>query len=94
MRLDELRELVAASFKEVNKKEDIENLAKINAKLEECATEQKKLEEENKELLNSYKEVVLHTSVKPSTNIDTGTPAPKEVNFETMLNDFMNKAEN
>lgn len=90
MKIEELKKLVADSFKEVSSKEEIETIARINAKIEECAAEQKKLEDDNRDLLNSYKEVVLHTSVKPNPNINTGAPTGNEVDFDTMLSDFIN----
>lgn len=69
MRLDELRQLVAESFKDTSDVTAIQNAAKINAKIDEIAAEEQELLKKQKELLDSYKEVVLHTSVQPNPNI-------------------------
>lgn len=73
--LEQLKQLVADSFKDANDKTTIENAAKINAKIEELAQEQQQLLDKNKELATAYKEAVLHTSVKPNPNIQNADNA-------------------
>ena len=89
MRLDELKALVAESFKNATDKESIENAAKINAKIDEVAVEQQALLDKNKELLDSYKEAVLHTSVKPNPSIQSANEATTVVDLNNFLDNWM-----
>ena len=89
MRLDELKALVAETFKDAEDKQSIENAAKINAKIDEVAAEQRELLDKNKELLDSYKEAVLHTSVKPDPSIQSANDTTTVVSLENMLETWM-----
>lgn len=93
-KLDELRKLVADTFKEVaNDKTTIEKAAVINSKLDELAEEEKALLDKNTELLGAYREAVLHTSVKPTNNNvpDAGVPQKQAPTFEEFLSKWNNK---
>ena len=87
MKLDELRSMVSEMFANAEDKTQIESAAKITAKLDEVAAEQQQLLDKNKELLDSYRDVVLHTSVKPTAQI-TNEPT-KAITFEESLAEFM-----
>lgn len=88
--LEQLRQLVADSFKDANDKTTIENAAKINAKIEELAIEQQQLLDKNKELAAAYREQVLHTSIKPNPNIQDTTNATggSPISFESFLSNW------
>lgn len=88
--LEQLRQLVADSFKDANDKTTIENAAKINAKIEELAIEQQQLLDKNKELAAAYREQVLHTSIKPNPNIQGSNDATGEnsIQFDSFLADW------
>lgn len=87
--LEQLKTLVAESFKDANDKTTIENAAKIQAKIDELAQEQQQLLDKNKELAQAYKEAVLHTSVKPNPNIqDTNTTGENSIQFDSFLADW------
>lgn len=89
-KLDELRQLVAESFKEATDKQEIENLAKINNAIEEVSKEQDELVAKNADLIKSYKDLVQHTSFDVGDKvIDDVAPTP--VSFEDALKDFMSK---
>lgn len=86
-KLDELKSMVADLFANATEKEQIEKAAVVNNKISEVEAEQTALLDKNKELLDSYREVVLHTSVKPNATSDQ--PAGKAVTFEDSLSDWL-----
>lgn len=90
-KLEELRQLVADSFKEATEKQDIERLAKINNAIEEVSVEQEALVAKNADLIKSYKDLVQHTSFKEDKSVATDDIAPTVISFETALQEFMSK---
>lgn len=87
-KLDELRQLVADSFKEATEKQEIEQLAKINNAIEEVSKEQDELMAKNADLVKSYKDLVQHTSFKPDASA-VDEIAPKAVSFDDALKAFL-----
>ena len=87
-KLDELKQLVAESFKAATEQQDIERLAKINNAIEDVSKEQDALVAKNAELIKSYKDLIQHTSIKPDSNV-TDDVAPTPVSFEDALKSFM-----
>ena len=91
-KLEELRQLVAESFKEATEKQDIERLAKINNAIEDVSKEQDELIAKNADLIKSYKDLVQHTSFKADDNVvATDDIAPVAVSFEEALQDWLVK---
>ena len=90
-KLEELRQLVAESFKEATEKQDIERLAKINNAISEATVEQEELIAKNADLIKSYKDLVQHTSFKEDRSAATDDIAPTAISFEAALQDFMSK---
>lgn len=91
-KLEELRQLVAESFKEATEKQDIEKLAKINNAIEDVSKEQDELIAKNADLIKSYKDLVQHTSFKADDNVvATDDIAPVAVSFEEALQQFLLK---
>lgn len=93
MKLQQLKDLVADSFKDANDKTTIENAAKIQAKIEEIEQEQNEILEKNKDLAKAYREAILHTSVKPNPNIQnaanaTDATGESPVSVEAFLADW------
>lgn len=94
-KLDELKKLVAESFKDTSDVTAIQNAAKINAKIDEIGAEEQEMLKKQKELLDSYKEVVLHTSVKPNPNVpDAGSSAGANVTLEGFLDTWTKNKKN
>lgn len=89
-KLDELRQLVAEAFKDATEKQEIENLAKINTAIESVSKEQDDLVAKNAELIQSYKDLVQHTSFDVGDKV-TDDVAPTPVSFEDALKNFMSK---
>lgn len=89
-KLDELRQLVAESFKEATEKQEIEQLAKINNAIEEVSKEQDELVAKNADLVKSYKDLVQHTSFDVG-NAVTDDVAPQPVSFDDALKEFLAK---
>lgn len=89
-KLTDLKNMVAKMFENAESKEDVDNLAKFNSLASEVEEEVNNLEKSNKELLTSYKDVVMHSSYKPSKQ-PQATPEPKgkAPDFESALKDFM-----
>lgn len=90
-KLEELRQLVADSFKEATEKQDIERLAKINNAINEAKVEQDELVAKNADLIKSYKDLVQHTSFKEDKSAATDDIAPANISFEAALQEFMSK---
>lgn len=88
MKLDELKSLVAKAFEQATTKEQIEAAALINNKIDEVATEQAELTKQNKELLDNYKDVVLHTAVKPNPNDAANNPASNELDLDSYIENW------
>lgn len=62
-KLDELKQIVAGLFQEASDKNTIDKLASLNNLVGEVEQEQTQLTNRNEELLKSYKDVILHTTV-------------------------------
>lgn len=90
-KLDELRQLVAESFKAATEQQDIERLAKINNAIEDVSKEQESLVAKNAELIKSYKDLISHTSFQVDSGKVTDDVAPTPVSFEDALKSFMSK---
>ena len=65
-KLEELKNYVADLFSAATDKTAIEKSAIVSQKIEEVEQEQTQLRSDYQKLLNAYKDVVLHTSFKPS----------------------------
>lgn len=88
-KLDELRKLCEEAFNNAETKQQIEAGALIMNKFSEVEAERTAMEQENKELLNNYKDVVLHGVSKETRE------APKADVAETLdFSDFLQQANN
>ena len=87
-KLDELRQIVKEQFDKAETKEQIDCFAAIKQKFDEVQREQEGIEQQNAELIKSYKDLVQHTSFKPEKEpIDTIDHQP--ASFEDALNNFL-----
>lgn len=88
-KLDELRQLVKQQFDKAETKEQIDTLAQIKNKFDEVSKEQEQIEQQNAELIRSYKDLVRHTSFKPEREpVDNAGTAPVAT-FEDALSNFL-----
>lgn len=71
-KLEELKNYVADLFSAATDKTIIEKSAIVSQKIEEVEKEQTQLRSDYQKLLTDYKDVVLHTSFKPSAGDNTG----------------------
>lgn len=71
-KLEELKNYVAELFSAATDKTTIEKSAVVNQKIEEIQAEQQQLSSDYQNLLKDYKDVVLHSSFKPSTEDNSG----------------------
>lgn len=71
-KLEELKKYVADLFGAATDKTIIEKSAVVSQKIEEVEQEQTQLRSDYQKLLNDYKDVVLHTSFKPSDGDNSG----------------------
>ena len=88
-RLDELRKMVSDLFAEADKKEVIEKAALVSNKIDEVAKEQELLINKNGELLNSYKELVLHTSFNDAPSAGNNPASSSTLSFDDMLENYL-----
>lgn len=89
-KLEQLKTLVADMFKDAEDKESIERLANINTTIDAVSKEQDSLISKNSELLQSYKDLVQHTSFKDDKL--PGDPVPGNVicpSFDDALKSFI-----
>lgn len=70
-KLTELREHVAKLFAAATDKETIQQAAIVNQKIDEAIEEQNKLNSDYQSLMKDYKDVVLHSSFKPTVGDNT-----------------------
>lgn len=71
-KLEELKKYVADLFGAATDKTIIEKSAVVSQKIEEVEQEQTQLRSDYQKLLNDYKDVVLHTSFKPTEGDNSG----------------------
>lgn len=91
-KLQELRDLVAEWFNsaETADKGTIDKLSQLNKLSEEVAQEHNKLEEEQKALMNDYKELIKHTSFS-DTKIQPLQQVEPVLSLEDALEEFCRK---
>lgn len=92
-KLEELKNFVADLFSTATDKTTIEKSAIVSQKIDEIATEQNKLSESYTSLLKDYKDVVLHSSFKPTEqtmSVDSGVPGVSTFNGEELISNFIN----
>lgn len=87
---EELRNHMAALFEKCTDKETISQLGVINNTIEQIEAETKAKDEEYTSLLKDYKDVVLHSSFKPQSNVDA-TQGSTEFNPDQFIADFLAK---
>lgn len=92
--LDKLKEEIRTLIDSVEDKGQVEQLGKLSGIIDDVEADTKALKDENKELLNSYKEVVKHVSFKVDGNGNkpgspTGDELPKVEDF--FNDDFLAK---
>lgn len=88
-KLEQLRDLVANLFENATEKDDIERLAKVNNSIDEVEAEQQELTEKNAELIQSYKELVKHTSFKEKPKQVETQPTGQAPSLEEALKNFL-----
>lgn len=90
-KLEELKKIVADLFDAATDKTTIEKSAVVSSKFDEAIAEEKKTADEYQSLLKDYKDVVVHSSFKPTGHEDNN--AGTSVSFEDCLAEFMSKQE-
>lgn len=83
--LEQLRNLVAEMFAKSENKSDIEALSAIQNACDNVEAEHNKLQEENKELLKDYKELITHTSFKDQRNMPSNTVDGNTVSIDDAI---------
>ena len=86
-KLEELRQFVAGLFETATDKETIAKGALAQQKISEIQEEQDKMQQDYQALLKDYKDVVLHSSFKPTAN-DTNGGIPGGFNPDEAFNTF------
>lgn len=67
-KLEELKQMISGLFENATDKNTIDSAAKLNNLVGEVQKEQDSLTSRNAELLKSYKDIVMHTSVDESAS--------------------------
>lgn len=69
-KLEDLKQMISGLFKDATDKNTIDKAAQLNTLVGEVEQEQKSLTDRNAELLTSYKDLVMHTSVDTRGKLD------------------------
>ena len=89
-KLSDLRKLVSELFSTATEKTTIEKAAVVSNKIDELENEQNELIRKHSELLESYKDVIMHTSFKDAPSAGN-IPASTMPSFEDMLNAYIKR---
>lgn len=85
-KLEELRNHVAELFKNATEPDVIKQSAIVEQQIKEAEEEQTKLQNDYQKLLGDYKDVVLHTSFKPSSTQDPVSGFDPDAAFDQFFN--------
>lgn len=89
-KLEQLKTIVADMFEKAEDKMAIDSLSKINNMVDEAVKEQAELTKNHQELLNDYREVIKHTSFKPTSATEPKDPTGSmPITFEDALKQFV-----
>lgn len=90
--LEDLRQMVADLFAAAEDKTTIQKSAIVNQQIDKVAAESTKLSQDYQALLKDYKEVILHTSFKPTDGgrADELTPTANTFNGDDFIATFIN----
>lgn len=84
-KIQNVKDILKTLTDKIQDKETIDELAKLTSAIDEVEKENNELLDKNKELITSYKEVVLHSNFsKPEQTIDE-VVGKKEVTFEDVF---------
>lgn len=90
-KLDELKNYVADLFNAATDKTVIEKCAVVTKKIEEVEEEHKQLNNDYQSLLKDYKDVVVHSSYKPSAGAEAKSGVPGNFDANAAFNEFFLK---
>lgn len=95
-KLEDLRNYVSNLFESATEKDIIEKAAVVSSKIDEIEADTKASQDDYNKLLKDYKEVVIHSSFKPSSQHDTGADCPntffdENKSFEEALKSVLDK---
>lgn len=83
--IKDLKDQLKAMLDRTENKESIEQIGQLNSLVDKLDAEHKQLQNENKDLIKDYKELIKHTSFAPNGNETTEVPEQKELSFEEFL---------
>lgn len=86
--MDDLRNQLQAMLDKTEDKETIEQLGTMNSLLDKLAGENQKLQDEQKEILKDYKELVKHTSFTPNGKETEEVVDTKPLTFDEFLKNY------
>lgn len=89
--ITDLKNQLKAMLDNTENKESIEQIGALNSLVDKLEAEHTKLQNENKDLIKDYKELIKHTSFAPNGNETTEVPEQKELSFEEFLAGYQNK---
>lgn len=86
-KIDELRNKLAEMFDKAESKEEIVAFTLVNEMIDGIQADTQKLEDDNRELLKDYKEMVKHTAIK-ATAPEVAVKSNPDFTFEQFLADY------
>lgn len=83
--ITDLKNQLKAMLEATEDKAAIEQIGTLNGLVDKMEAEHKQLQNENKDLIKDYKELIKHTSFAPNGNETQEVPETKELSFEDFL---------
>lgn len=83
--INDLRTKLQSMLDATDNKQQIEEISALNVFVDKLEAEHTQLQNEQKDLLKDYKELVKHTSFAPNGTETQQVPEQKEVRFEDFL---------
>lgn len=86
--INDLKNQLKAMLEKTEDKEGIEQIGALNSLVDKIEAEHTKLQNENKDLIKDYKELIKHTSFQPNGNETQEVPETKEISFGDFLSTY------
>lgn len=89
--IKDLKDQLQAMLDSTEDKSGIERIGTINSLVDKIESKYTQTQNEQKELLKDYKELIKHTSFAPNGTEQTEVPEQKELTFGDFLSSYKNK---
>lgn len=92
--IEELRNQLKAMFDKTENKTEVAQIGTLNSLVDKLEAEHNQIQNEQKDLLKDYKELIKHTSFAPNGTEQTEVPEQKELTFGDFLGSYQKQKNN